>query len=115
MNHCGGADAVGRFIGRARDTGVTLGFIACIPIILDHESASLLRTFTTLVLPDGYVDGILAAADPLEAGIRAAIELGRDFLALDGVVGVDLSGGASPGREAWYSEALVRISQGLRA
>lgn len=115
INHCGGADAVGGFIGRARDTGVTLGFIACIPIILDHESASLLRTFTTLVLPHGYVDGILAASDPLEAGVEAAIELGRDFLALDGIVGVDLSGGASPGREGWYAEALARITQGLRA
>jgi len=88
-------------------------FIACVPIVIDHESAALLRTFTALVLPEGYLDRILAARDPFTEGISAAVELGREMLQIRGVRGINLSGGAAPGREAWFSEALARISDEL--
>ncbi|MFI7589632.1 methylenetetrahydrofolate reductase [Spongisporangium articulatum] len=110
VNHAGGAGPVGSFIRRAQDLGVTVGFIPCIPIVLDHESAQLLRSFTSLVLPDGYLDGILSASDPRAAGIDAAAALAADFLALDGVVGVNLSGGTSPGRERWFAEGLAAVA-----
>lgn len=114
VNHAGGAAPVAAFIAAARDLGVTMAFIPCIPVVVDRESAALLRTFTTLVLPPGYLDRILDAADPFAEGIAAAIDLGREFLAIDGVRGVNLSGGAGPGREAWFAEALGRIAHELR-
>ncbi|MBU1587241.1 MAG: methylenetetrahydrofolate reductase C-terminal domain-containing protein [Actinobacteria bacterium] len=114
VNHAGGAAPVASFVARAQDLGATMAFIPCIPVVVDRESAELLRTFTTLVLPDGYLERILDAADPFAAGIAAAVELGREFLAIDGVTGVNLSGGAGPGREAWFAEALGRISDELR-
>ncbi len=92
-----------------------MAFIPCIPIVVDRESAELLRSFTTLVLPEGYLDRILAAADPFTEGIAAAVELGQEFLAIEGVAGVNLSGGAGPGREAWFAEALARISREVLA
>ena len=113
VNHAGGAAAVEEFVRRCRDLGVTAGFVPCVPVVLDHDSARLLASFTTLVLPVGYLDGILAARDPREAGIRAATELGRAFLAVDGVVGVNLSGGPGEGRELWFAQALAELSAGL--
>ena len=113
VNHCGGAQPVARFIAEARALGSTSGFIPCIPIVLDEGSAHLLRTFTTLVLPPGYLDGILRAADPRAAGIVAAVELSRAMLALDGVVGIDLSGGAAPGREVEHARDLAEIARRL--
>ncbi len=114
VNHAGGAAPVATFVARAQDLGATMAFIPCIPIVVDRESAELLRTFTTLVLPEGYLERILAAKDPFAEGIAAAVDLGREFLEIDGVTGVNLSGGAGPGREAWFAEALGRISDGLR-
>lgn len=113
VNHCGGAEPVARFIAEARALGSTSAFIPCIPIVLDEGSANLLRTFTTLVLPPGYLDGILSARDSREAGITAAVELSRAMLAVEGVVGVDLSGGAAPGREIEHARDLAEIARRL--
>lgn len=113
VNHSGGVEPVAAFIASARALGSTLGFIPCIPIVLDHASAELLKSFTTLVLPPGYLDRILAAADPRAEGIAAAVELGRGFLALDSVVGVNLSGGTGHGGEAEFARALAEISLSL--
>ena len=111
VNHAGGAAPVASFIARAQELGAAMAFIPCIPVVVDRESAELLRSFTTLVLPDGYLERILAARDPFAEGIAAAVELGQQFLEIDGVRGVNLSGGAGPGREAWFAEALATISR----
>lgn len=113
VNHAGGAAPVAEFIDRAQQLGATMAFIPCIPIVVDRESAELLATFTTLVLPDGYLERILSAADPFAEGVAAAVDLGREFLAIDGVRGVNLSGGTSHGREAWFAEALATIAEAL--
>lgn len=115
VNHSGGAAPVASFIARAQDLGATMAFIPCIPVVVDRESAELLQSFTTLVLPEGYLERILGARDVLAEGIAAAVDLGREFLRIDGVAGVNLSGGAGPGREAWFAGALARISRELRA
>ena len=113
VNHVGGAAPVAEFIDEAQQLGAALHFVPCVPIVVDHESAALLRTFTTLVLPAGYLDRILAARDPFTEGIAAAVELGRQLLQIDGVRGINLSGGTGPGRETWFAEALARISDEL--
>jgi 5,10-methylenetetrahydrofolate reductase len=115
VNHAGGVGPVAEFVSRAHDIGAAMSFVPCIPIVIDRESAALLRTFTTLVLPDGYLDRILGAVDPFEEGIAAAVELAHGFLEIDGVVGVNLSGGTGPGREAWFAEALARIGRDVLA
>jgi len=113
VNHAGGVEPVAAFLAEARGLGSQLGFIPCVPVVLDRASAELLKTFTTLVLPPGYLDGILAARDPRAAGIAAAVELGRGFLALDGVVGVNLSGGTQAGGELEFARALAEIGAEL--
>lgn len=113
VNHAGGVEPVAAFIGAARGLGSSLGFIPCIPVVLDRASAELLKSFTTLVLPPGYLDRILAAPDPRAEGVAAAVELGRGFLALDSVVGVNLSGGTGPGGELEFARALAEIAGAL--
>ncbi|MET0805816.1 MAG: methylenetetrahydrofolate reductase C-terminal domain-containing protein [Lacisediminihabitans sp.] len=113
VNHAGGVEPVRVFVDRAHQLGATMAFIPCVPVVVDRQSAELLESFTTLVLPDGFLARILAARDPFEEGIAAAVELSRELLQLDGVRGVNLSGGTSAGREAWFAEALARIGAEL--
>jgi 5,10-methylenetetrahydrofolate reductase len=113
VNHAGGAEPVARFIRSVHDAGTDIAFLPCIPVVVDRGSAELLPTFTTLVLPEGYLDRILRATDPFAEGIAAAIELGRQMLEIDGVRGVNLSGGAAAGREAWFADALAMIGEEL--
>lgn len=113
VNHAGGVEPVRRFIGQATDLGVTVGYIPCVPIIFDADSASVIRSFTSLAEPPGYIDGILAAADPVVAGIEAAVELSAAMAEIPGVVGVDLSGGPLPGTERVYTEAVAEIGRRL--
>jgi len=113
VNHAGGVEPVRVFVDRAHQLGATMAFIPCVPVVVDRESAQLLESFTTLVLPEGFLARILAARDPFEEGVAAAVELGRELLQLDGVRGVNLSGGTSAGRETWFAEALARIGAEL--
>ena len=113
VNHAGGVEPVRRFIAQAQDLGVTTGFIPCVPVVIDLESAALLRSFTSLVLPSGFLDRVLGAAEPAREGVAAATELAIGLLALDGVVGVDLSGGSGPGSEVRYCEAFAEIGRAL--
>jgi 5,10-methylenetetrahydrofolate reductase len=131
VNHCGGASPVRDFVRRARNSGAGVAFIPCLPVIVDAGSAALLRTFPSLVLPDGYADRVLYARDPFAEGIAAAVELARDFLVIDGVAGVNLSGGPGVGASAGprsgagsgdgggsaaelrFAEALARIADEL--
>jgi 5,10-methylenetetrahydrofolate reductase len=112
VNHCGGVEPVARFIAAARELGSGLGFIPCIPVVVDRRSAAVIRSFTSLVLPEGFVERIEAAADPRAAGIAAAIDLGERMLAIDGVVGVNLSGGRDDG-ERQLAEAMAAIADGI--
>jgi hypothetical protein len=55
----------------------------------------VLQDFPGLHLDDAAVERVLAAPDPVAAGIAAAVAEARALLAVDGVVGVNLSGLAS--------------------
>lgn len=114
VNHAGGVEPVRTFIEAARALGSTVGFIPCIPIVVDRPSAELLLSFTTLVLPEGYLEGILAADDVAQAGVAAAVSLAEGLLGVDGVVGVNLSGGAGPGGEVAFAETLADIGRRIR-
>jgi 5,10-methylenetetrahydrofolate reductase len=113
VNHAGGVEPVRTFIAEARSIGVTLDFVACLPVVVDEASAALLASFTTLVLPPGFLVSIARTDDPRAAGIAAAIRLGSDLLELDDVAGVNLSGGAAPGNEVAYAEAQAEIADAL--
>ncbi|AXH35554.1 methylenetetrahydrofolate reductase [Humibacter sp. BT305] len=116
IDHCGGVEPVRRFIGDVRGEGADPAFVVCVPMVVDAGSAALLRSFTSLVLPDGFLDRILHARDPRAAGLDVVTELCEALLAVDGVSGVDLSGGPShgePGAEESFAEAMGSVADRL--
>ncbi len=113
IDHCGGTAPVRRFVRSAQDAGSELRFIACVPVVFDVESASALDAFPGLVLPAGFMQGIAGAADPRRAGIDAAIALAEELLEIDGVDGIDLSGGSGPGGELAFAEAVAEVADGI--
>jgi len=115
VDHCGGVEPVAGFVREAREAGSQLRFIACVPVVFDRESAATLAAFPGIALPAGYVDAIASAADPRGAGIEAAVELSERMLDIDGVLGVDLSGGPGPGQELAFAQALAQIAGRLKA
>lgn len=114
VNHCGPAQVVADFIAEVPAAARPVAYLACIPVVVDLGSADLLGTFTSLVLPPGYLARILAADDPYAAGIRAAVELGEQMMSVPGVAGVNLSGGPAPGHEVHFARALAEIGRALR-
>jgi hypothetical protein len=114
VNHCGGPESVADFIA-AVDPQLRPGaFLACVPVVVDVGSALLLQAFPSLVLPPGFLDDILTAVDPYAQGIRAAVELSEQLLAVPGVRGVNLSGGPAQGGEVHFAAALATIGAALR-
>ena len=84
-------------------------------MIVDRASAEMVASFRSMVLPDGYLEGVLTANDPREQGISAAVDLAQRFLEIDGVAGVNLSGGGAVGAELDFAEALAEIGSALRS
>lgn len=113
VNHAGGAGPVARFIEGAQELGSAAAFIPCIPVVVDAASARLLESFTTLVLPPGFTARILGARDPFAEGVAAAVEMSLEMLALPGVRGVNLSGGAGPGGAGLFAEALAAVGSAV--
>ncbi|TKJ18107.1 methylenetetrahydrofolate reductase [Blastococcus sp. CCUG 61487] len=92
LNHVSTPARVAEFVTAARAAGATLPFVAGVAVYTDEPSARVLQRFPGLHLDDARVEQVLAAPDPRAAGIEAAVEEARALLAVDGVVGVNLSG-----------------------
>jgi 5,10-methylenetetrahydrofolate reductase len=95
LNHVGAPQELARFVADARTAGATLPFVAAVAVYTDERSARVLQRFPGLRLDDAAVERVLSAADPVAAGIAAAVAEARALLAVAGVVGVNLSGLAS--------------------
>lgn len=113
VNHCGGTRPVRAFVERVQALGRDPWFLPCVPVVVDVASAELLASFPGFVLPPGYLDRILAADDPQQTGIRAAVELSEELMRIPGVAGVNLSGGSAPGAELAFAESLAEIGSRL--
>ncbi len=115
VNHAGSAANVDRFVRAARAAGAQhTVFFACVPLVTGRAGLALLRTFTGLALPDGYIDAIETAFDPTTAAIDAAIQFARSVLALDDIDGVNVSCAIAPGEEDSAARAIVSVCDALR-
>ena len=90
-------------------------FIACVAVFTDARSAAVLQGFPGLVLEPNEGRQVLTAADPREAGIRAAVAQARAMLAIPGVAGVNLSGSATAGPEEESAAIMAEVAARLRA
>jgi hypothetical protein len=61
------------------------------------------------------VEEVINAADPVEAGIRAAVAEARALLAIDGVHGVNISGLASGAGTRIGAEIKAEVGARIRA
>lgn len=111
VNHSGGPEAVGQFVAAARDLGADAPFIAGVAVITSLEGAAQLQTFRNLVLPKGYLEGILNTPDPRKAGIKAAIRLGQQLLEVPGVRGLNLAAATRPGDQLELARDLAEVGR----
>jgi 5,10-methylenetetrahydrofolate reductase len=110
VNHAGGRSSVAEFVA----AGPEIPYIACVPVVLGPAQARLLAAFPGLVLPPGFLAGILDAPDPAVAGIDAAVRLAEELLDVPGVRGVDLGAVPVKGEEAATCRALATVGSALR-
>jgi 5,10-methylenetetrahydrofolate reductase len=113
LNHVGSAARLAAFARAAREAGVSLPMIAGVAVFTDHRSAEVLLRFPGLGLDPGQVAEVLAAPDPEAAGIAAAVAEARVLLAVDGVVGVNLSGMASARGEVAAAEIKAAVGRAI--
>src|SRR6185312_2603495 len=95
LNHVGSPARLAAFAAAARAAGVRIPLVAGVAVYTDERSASVLQRFPGLHLDADRVAAVLRAPDPVAAGIAEAVAEARASLAVDGVVGVNLSGPAS--------------------
>jgi methylenetetrahydrofolate reductase (NADPH) len=114
LQYCGEASDVAAFAAAVRATGVDLPLLPGVPVVVDRAGAELLASFAGAVLPGGFLESVLAAADPYSAGVDAAIRYSRELVEVPGVAGVVLTGGAQAGAETVLARAFAEIGQALR-
>jgi methylenetetrahydrofolate reductase (NADPH) len=115
LNHVGSAAELEVFVRASHDAGVTMPLIAGVAVYTDARSAQVLQNFPGLDLDPEPVARVLAAADPVQAGIAAAVEEASQLLAIDGVAGVNLSGLASGRGESFAAEVKAEIGSRIRS
>jgi 5,10-methylenetetrahydrofolate reductase len=115
LNHAGSVAELAEFVRACRDAGVTIPLIAGVAVYTDASSAHVLQNFPGLHLDPEPVARVLAAADPVAAGIEAAVTEARQLLAIDGIAGVNLSGLASSRGEFHAAEVKAEIGRRIRS
>ena len=115
LNHAGSAAELAGFVRASRDAGVTIPLVAGVAVYTDPRSAHVLQNFPGLHLDPEPVARVLAAADPIAAGIEAAVAEARQLLAIDGIDGVNLSGLASGRGELHAAEVKAEIGHRIRS
>jgi hypothetical protein len=114
LNHVASPEHLARFALAGRAAGVSIPLIAGVAVYTDQRSADAL-SLPGLHLDTAAVAAVLAAPDPVQAGIAAAVAEARALLAVPGVVGVNLSGLASGRGEVFAAEVKAAVGQQIMA
>ncbi len=115
LNHVRTPAEVAAFMAAARAAGLTIPVLASVAVYTDPRSASVLGSLPGLELEPATVAAVLAAPDPVEAGIEAALAEATALLAVPGVVGVNLSGLASARGVAFAADVQAEIGLRIKA
>ncbi len=114
LNHVPSAGRVAEFVAAARAAGLIVPVIAAVAVYTDEHSAAVLDALPGLELDADAVAKVVTAADPVEAGITAAVAEATALLGVDGVDGVNISGLASNlGFEA-AAEVKAEVARRIR-
>lgn len=112
LNHVARPGDVAAFMSVAQAAGLSIPVIAAVAIYTDEQSATVLAGLPGLELDADTVRDVLGAPDPHAAGIDAAVAQAQALLAIDGVLGVNLSGLGSA--HGWEHGAQLKAEVGAR-
>jgi len=115
LNHVSSPSTVAEFMAAARAAGLVIPVLAAVAVFTDDVSAAVLQGLPGLALDPAVVDRVLAAPDPVEAGIEAAVAEARALLAIDGVAGVNVSGLASGAGTRVGAQIKAEVGARIRA
>lgn len=112
LNHVPRPADVATFVAQARAIGLTIPVLAAVAIYTDVTSAAVLQGLPGLDLDERTVATVLQSADPVAAGIAAAVDEAAHLLSIDGVGGVNLSGlGSAAG---WHAATEIKAEAARR-
>ncbi len=114
LNHVREPASVAAFVSAARRHGLSIPVIASVAVFTDERSAAVLTALPGLEIEPVTVHSVLAATDPVSAGIDAAVAEARALLAVDGVVGVNVSGLASSRGPGFAAEIQAEVGHRIR-
>ncbi|BDB39727.1 methylenetetrahydrofolate reductase [Mycobacterium kiyosense] len=114
LNHVPYPDMIAEFMKSARSAGLSIPVIAAVAVFTDSVSAAVLEGLPGLRLDQSVTRQVLNAADPVAAGIAAAVEEARALLAIEGVEGVNVSGLASSSGARVGAEIKAEVGRRIR-
>jgi methylenetetrahydrofolate reductase (NADPH) len=114
LNHVPFPDMIADFVKTARSAGLTIPVLAAVAVFTDSVSAAVLQGLPGLELDPAVTEQVLSAADPVAAGITAAVIEARGLLAIDGVEGVNVSGLASASGTRIGAEIKAEVGRRIR-
>ena len=115
LNHASNPTLVEEFMKAARTAGLTIPVLAAVAVFTDLVSAAVLQGLPGLELDQRIVDDVVNAADPVEAGIEAAVAEARALLSIQGVAGVNVSGLASGAGTRIGAHVKAEVGARIRA
>ena len=115
VNHAGTAERLRAFVSatQALPGADHLHFLACVPLVTTTEGLALIKTFTALALPPGFVEAIEAAPAPFVAGVDQAVHFATAALEVPGVMGVNLTAAYPAGHEDGALAATIAVARAL--
>jgi 5,10-methylenetetrahydrofolate reductase len=115
LNHVPSPSGVAEFMIAARSAGLTIPVVAAVAVFTDVVSAAVLQGLPGLELDQRIVDDVVNAADPVQAGIEAAVAEARALLSIPGVEGVNVSGLASGAGTRTGAHVKAEVGERIRA
>jgi 5,10-methylenetetrahydrofolate reductase len=114
LNHVPFPDMIAEFMKSARSAGLSIPVIAAVAVFTDSESAAVLQGLPGLELDPAVTEQVLSAADPVAAGIAAAVAEALALLSIEGVAGVNVSGLASASGAHIGAEIKAEVGRRIR-
>jgi methylenetetrahydrofolate reductase (NADPH) len=115
LNHVPFPEMIGEFMTAAISAGLSIPVIAAVAVFTDTVSAAVLQGLPGLELDAAVTEQVLGAADPVAAGIAAAVDEARALLAIEGVAGVNVSGLGSAAGARIGAEIKAEVGRRIRA
>jgi 5,10-methylenetetrahydrofolate reductase len=114
LNHVPTIAQLVEFLDESRAAGLRMPVVASVVVFTDQRSADVLAALPGLTIAPGRLERVLAADDPVEAGIAAAVDEAVELLGLPGTAGVNLSGLASARGVQAAAEVQAEIGRRIR-